>query len=142
MTEKQAVLNADDGFFAGLNDMFTGNLEPIRQLWSHADDVVYMSPIGDVLVGWADILPSWDAQAALKLGGEIAPIERHVTVGEDIAVVHHLVNGWNHDADGNRVDFSLRGTNVYRKEDGEWKMIAHHADPLPFLQAEASASGS
>lgn len=140
MDEKKLVLDADDRFFAGLNQMFAGNLEPIKQLWSHADDVVYMSPIGDVLIGWEAVLPSWVAQASLELGGDIKPVERHVTADHGLAVVHHRANGWNKDGDGNRVDFSLRGTNVYRKEADEWRLIAHHADPLPFLQASADAS--
>ena len=28
---------------------------------------------------------------------------------------------------------SFRATNVFRKEDGAWKMIHHHTDLLPFL---------
>jgi len=27
---------------------------------------------------------------------------------------------------------SIRATNVFRKEGGQWKMIGHHTDLLPF----------
>lgn len=32
------------------------------------------------------------------------------------------------------VNVTMRGTNVFCKEDGAWKMIAHHSDPLAFLE--------
>jgi ketosteroid isomerase-like protein len=28
---------------------------------------------------------------------------------------------------------SIRATNIYRKENGQWKMIGHHTDLLPYL---------
>jgi hypothetical protein len=27
----------------------------------------------------------------------------------------------------------LRATNSYRMENGVWKMVGHHTDPLPYL---------
>ena len=134
MSEKDAVEAAADKFFAALNTMFTGDLGPMKELWSHADDVVYMGPAGVFLVGWSAVLEDWEKQAALKLGGEIHSVERQVTVGERIAVTHHRASGTNLDADGNAVDVTMRGTNVFRKEDGQWKLIAHHGDPLAFLK--------
>ena len=134
MSDEAAVLAADDAFFAALREMFTGNLDPMKALWSHADDVVYMGPTSVLLMGWGPVLADWEKQAAMKLGGHIDPGERQVTVGEDIAVTHCRARGTNTDPQGNSVEFSLRGTNVFRKEGGQWKLIAHHSDPLPYLQ--------
>jgi hypothetical protein len=33
------------------------------------------------------------------------------------------------------VSVSIRATNLFRKEDGSWKMIGHQTDLLPFLPA-------
>ena len=35
--------------------------------------------------------------------------------------------------DGKPQAVSIRATNLFRKEDGTWKMIGHHTDLLPFL---------
>ncbi|MEM7124050.1 MAG: nuclear transport factor 2 family protein [Pseudomonadota bacterium] len=134
MDEERAVSEADDKFFAALNAMFVGDLEPMKALWSHADDVAYLGPAGIFLTGWPAILEDWEKQAALKLGGEIHVTQRHLTVGDGLAVAHHRAEATNRDRNGNMVDVSLRGTNVFRKEDGEWRLIAHHADPLAFLE--------
>jgi ketosteroid isomerase-like protein len=29
--------------------------------------------------------------------------------------------------------FSIRATNIFRKEEGKWKLIAHHTDKVPYL---------
>jgi ketosteroid isomerase-like protein len=36
--------------------------------------------------------------------------------------------------DGKPQQVSIRATNTFRKENGQWKMIGHHTDLLPFLQ--------
>jgi ketosteroid isomerase-like protein len=41
--------------------------------------------------------------------------------------------GSNLDAEGRPLQVSIRATNVFRKENGDWKMIGHHTDLLPFL---------
>ena len=41
--------------------------------------------------------------------------------------------GENIDAEGKPRRISIRATNLFRKEDGKWKMIAHHVDNLAFL---------
>lgn len=133
MDDEKAVGEADDNFFAALNAMFVGDLEPMKALWSHADDIVYLGPARIFLTGWPAILEDWEKQAALDLGGEIHVAQRHMTVGDGLAVVHHRAEATNRGRDGNMVSFSLRGTNVFRKEEGAWRMIAHHADPLAFL---------
>lgn len=139
MRGETAVLRADDQFFAALDQMFLGNLGPMKDLWSHADDVIYMGPTGALKVGWKVVLPDWEKQAAMRLGGHLEPVERHVTLGQEIAVTFHLAKGSNKDADGNLVEVSMRGTNVFRNEQGEWKLIAHHSDLLHHVQARAQS---
>ena len=31
--------------------------------------------------------------------------------------------------------YTLRVTHVYRREDGEWKIVHHHGDPVPIDQS-------
>ena len=53
--------------------------------------------------------------------------------GASIAVVSCIEAGENI-IDGKPQKVSIRATSTFRKEDGEWKMIGHHTDLLPFLQ--------
>jgi len=131
--DEQAVQQASEKFYAALNDMFTGNIEPMKDVWSHADDVTYMGPDGKFTVGWDQVLTDWESQAARKLGGQIRVEQIHTTIGQDLAKVECVEVGENM-VDGQPVQVSIRATNVFRKENGQWKMIGHHTDKLPFLE--------
>jgi ketosteroid isomerase-like protein len=55
-------------------------------------------------------------------------------VGPEVAVVQNYEKGENTNADGKPQVVSIRATSVFRKEGGQWKMIGHHTDPLPYLE--------
>jgi ketosteroid isomerase-like protein len=132
--DKQAVVAAAAQFYAALNQMFTGDLRQMKEVWSHADDVTYMGPGGGFQVGWGQVLKNWEAQAALKLGGKVEAADMRIVVGRDIAVVHDYEKGENTNLKGGVEKVSIRATNVFRKEGGKWKMIGHHTDLLPYLK--------
>ena len=131
--DKKVVMDAAAQFYGALNVMFTGELAPMLEVWSHASDVTYMGPGGDFRVGWDQVLASWKEQAAMKLGGTVRSDNMHVAVGHDLAVTHNVEIGENV-KDGKVLKVSIRATNVFRKEGGKWKMIGHHTDLLPYLK--------
>lgn len=130
--DEEGVRQAMAQFYAALNDLFEGEIDPMKAVWSHADDVTYMGPTGGMQVGWDQVLPNWEAQAAKKLGGEVKPERMHVTLGQQLAIAACYVVGENI-VDGKPQKVSIRATSLFRKEDGRWKMIGHHTDLLPFL---------
>jgi len=132
--DEKGVKNAAAQFYAALNEMFTGELGPMKKVWSHADDVTYMGPGGGFQVGWNEVLKNWEAQAAMKLGGKVEPADMRITVGTDLAVVSNFEKGENTNAKKGPQKVSIRATNIFRKENGEWKMIGHHTDLLPYLE--------
>ena len=134
MAAEEEVRGALEGFYAALNALFRGELEPMEKVWSHRDDVTYMGPGGGYQVGWKHVLGEWETQAALRLGGEVAPKEVRITAGRDLAVVSNFEMGQNLMPDGKPQEVAIRATNLFRLENGEWKMIGHHTDQLPFLQ--------
>ena len=113
--DKKAVMDAAAQFYGALNVLFTGEVGPMREVWSHAADVTYMGPGGDFRVGWDQVLASWKEQAAMKLGGTVRSDNMHVAVGHDLAVAHNVETGENV-KDGQVLKVSIRATNVFRKE--------------------------
>ena len=132
--DKQAVMQATLQFYAALNAMFTGDLGPMKEVWSHGEDVTYMGPGDGFRIGWDQVLADWETQAAMKLGGKVKPEDMHITVGQELAVVHNYEKGENTNVEGKPQQVSIRATNLFRKEDGKWKMIGHHTDLLPYLK--------
>src|SRR5262249_15807727 len=132
--DEKAVREAAAQFYSALNVMFTGAVQPIKQVWSHAGDVTYMGPGGGFRVGWSEVLQDWEKQAAMKLGGKVVAVDMRVMVGRDLAITQNYEKGENKGQDGQTLTVLIRATNVFRKEKGAWKMISHHTDLLPHLQ--------
>jgi ketosteroid isomerase-like protein len=132
MTEEQVVGTATENFYAALNTMFTGNGQPIKDLWSRSKDITYMGPNGLYLVGWEKIEQEWNNQAASKLGGSVTPQQIHIVVGADIAVMNCMESGENI-VNGKKETVQIRSSTVFRKEIGVWKVIGHQTDPLGYM---------
>jgi ketosteroid isomerase-like protein len=140
--ESKGVEQATAQFYSSLNALFTGDADPMLEVWSHAEDISYMGPGGDVQVGWNAVRNVWQEQAALKLGGKVEPYDLRITVGDELAFTQCIEKGTNQDAEGKTVQVSIRATNLFRKENGTWKMIGHHTDLLPFLVKQSLASSA
>ena len=129
----QAVKAAVATFHEALNRLFTGDAAPMKAIWSHADDVTYMGPTGTKQVGWSQVEPHWDKQAAKKLGGKVDAVDVHVTASPQLGVAVYYEKGENI-IDGKVQPVSIRATTTFRNENGQWKVIGHHTDMLAYLQ--------
>ena len=132
--DEQAVRAALDQWFVALNSMLNGDPKPFAELYSHGEDVTYMGAEGTYTVGWEATYADWKAQADKSTGGEIKGTDIHVLIHGDMAVAQHLTQGWVRMPGGEMMETSARETSVFRLEDGVWKMIAHHADSLPYWE--------
>lgn len=131
---KEEVLTIAHKYYAAVNEMFTGKLTLMEDVWSKAEDAVYMGPGGGYNIGWPAILKDWQAQAALKLGGKIEPSEINIILGDNIAIVHSVEIGQNANISGHEEVVKIRATNIYRKEADGWKILSCHTDAITFLQ--------
>jgi ketosteroid isomerase-like protein len=131
--DTQAVKAAVATFHEALNRLFTGDATPMRAVWSHADDVTYMGPTGTKQVGWSQVEPHWDKQAAKKLGGKVDAVDVHVTASPQLGVAVYYEKGENI-INGKVQPVSIRATTTFRKENGQWRVIGHHTDTLAYLE--------
>lgn len=126
-----AVSAAVDQWFVALNAMVAGDPQPFAAVFSHADDVLYMSGEGTFRVGWEATWADWKEQAAKSLGGHVKGDDIHIIVGGDLATVGLVAHATVKVPDGTSKALRVRQTHVFRKENGAWKMIVHHADNIP-----------
>ena len=115
---------------SALNNLVEGNPEPFKALWSRSDDTVIMGAFGGFERGPDEVARRLD-WASAGIGASGRRVENILTVvGSDLACTVDLEHMERRRDDGtyHRV---LRCTQVYRREDGEWKVIVRHADELP-----------
>ncbi len=120
---------ATEEFYAALGALLGGDAEPVCALWSKRHDVTYMSPFGELLIGWEPIRASWLKQAEQRLGGEVHPVDLHYVAAGELGFVVGFERG-SIEVDGHARTVDIRATSLWRLEEGHWAMIGHHTDPL------------
>ena len=123
------IRNATMRFYVALNSALHSDLNPMNATWSHRADVSNLSAVGGRAVGWNEVHADFQNMARLYPGGTIAPRDIHVVAGPEIGYSVCTENGQLRSPDGPMVRFNERATNIFRLEDGKWKMIHHHVDP-------------
>ncbi len=131
MTEMtlESLRQSSDMFYEALGAVLVGEVDPMLELLSSADDATYLGPMGEVIVGWDAIRDAWIAQAQTELGGRVTPFDRHYSVTGSIGIVVGWEKGELHR--GMPGEVNIRATSTYRLEDGAVKMIGHQTDRLP-----------
>jgi uncharacterized protein (TIGR02246 family) len=138
-SEVDEVRAAVDQWFAALNSMVAGNPEPFAQIYSHADDVLYLSGEGTYRVGYAAAFADWKEQAAKSRGGHVRGEDVRIVVSGDLAAVANIAHATVTGPDGREKQLRVRHSHVFRRENGAWKMIMHHADDIPVWEAIVQA---
>lgn len=121
--------DATRSFYDALNVVLAGDAAPMLALWSRAADITYMSPFGELLAGWEPVRASWQTQADARLGGHMDAEGLHFFDAGGLGVVVGFERG-SVQIDGRDTPVDIRATSTWRTEDGGWRMIGHHTDPL------------
>ena len=113
-------------------EFLKGNPEPVKKMWSHREDVTLANPFGPPVRGWEQVVEVIDRAASQARDGELVSaeiVERHVTA--ELAYVVHIERPEAKIGGGEDITpFSLRVTMIFRPEEGEWKVVHRHADPI------------
>lgn len=127
-----------------LNPLLNGDAEPFKLLWSHRDDVTLANPWGPAVHGWKQASERMDFAASRFRDGEITSVEPIAEYDTPDLVIIHQVEHWKAKVSGREfVDTgALRVTTIFRREDGDWKVILRHADPTTSYEPLAILRGT
>ena len=109
---------------ASQSSFVRGDPEPIKRLWSHADDVTLMGAYGGHERGWSLIAPRLDWVSKLGTEGTYSYDEISAIVGLDLAFLVQI----EHFDSRARGPSQLRVTHALRCEGNAWKIVSRHAD--------------
>jgi ketosteroid isomerase-like protein len=114
------------------NEFMRGNPKAVQDLFSHRDDVTLANPFGPPARGWDEVAKTQERGASYYRDGEIYAFE---TVGKyvtpELACIL-WIERTNAKVGGSDevTPCDLRVTMVFRPEDGTWKVVHRHADPI------------
>ena len=122
-----------------LDEFMRGNPEPVKEIFSHREDVTLANPFFPVGHGWEQVAERLERAASNFRDGEASfeTVEKYVT--PELA---YLVRIERAKAKVGRSEelapIALRVTSIFRPEDGTWKVMHRHADPVTTAQPAES----
>ena len=137
--KRMAVAAVDDvdelieRYFRAQGEFLRGNPEPVKDLFSHTEDVTLANPYGPPVRGWDEVSKSIEHAASLRSDGEFLEwqiVAKYVTA--ELAYVLQIERA--EAKIGAReciIPLVVRATMNFRpEEDGEWKIVHRHSDPV------------
>jgi ketosteroid isomerase-like protein len=109
-----------------------GNHEGYAALYSRRDDVALGNPFGPFARGYEDVLRTLQDAASHYRDGEATGFERvsqhmasELTCFVEVERYRAKVGGRDE-----IIPVSARVTSIFRREDGVWRLVHRHADPI------------
>ncbi len=123
-----------------LGEFVKGNPEPVKELFSHRDDVTLANPLFPVGHGWEQVSERLERAASTLRDGHITgfeTVEKRVT--PEFAYLVRVERQEGKVGGGEEVaSFALRVTMIFRPEGATWKVVHRHADPITTPQPAES----
>lgn len=132
MSTENEIRAASERFYVALNRMARGEAGAMAGIWSQAEGTTALHPIGGRESGWAAIAGSFDGVAGIASGGEIRLEQRHIQAAGEMGYEVGVETG-SLTLGGITAAIDQRVTNIYRREDGEWRLVHHHTDLSPAM---------
>jgi ketosteroid isomerase-like protein len=127
-------------YHLALDEIMKGSPDGYKRVYSHQDDVTLANPFGPPARGWDEVAQTLERAASHYTDGEATGFEMvaknmtpELAYTVEIERCQAKVEG--------RVDvtpIAVRVTTIFRPEDGAWKVVHRHADPITTAQPAES----
>jgi ketosteroid isomerase-like protein len=123
-----------------LREFVKGNPEPMQMMFSHQEDATLANPFGPAVRGWEQVAATMERGASQLRDGEVSfeIVAKYVTPELAYAAWVERTRA----KVGGREDIApsaLRVTMIFRpEENGTWKVVHRHADPITTPQPAES----
>jgi ketosteroid isomerase-like protein len=131
---------AIEQFQLAQREVVKGNPEPMNMVLSHREDVTLLNPFGPPARGWEQVAAATERAASYLTDGEMVAFENVAKcVTPELAYIV-LVERAKAKVGGREdvAPIALRATMIFRPEDGVWKLVYRHADPITTAQPAES----
>jgi ketosteroid isomerase-like protein len=132
MSNVEEVREASKKFYERLNRMANGETNTFADVWSQGESATAMHPIGGRDVGWKEVENSFNQVAGVASDGKVELKDQLIRDLGNVAFEVGIEKAQFKVA-GMEVNAEIRVTNIYRKENGSWKMVHHHTDIAPSM---------
>jgi ketosteroid isomerase-like protein len=128
-------------YFRAQGEFLRGNPEPVKDLFSHTEDVTLANPYGPPVRGWEKVAEAVEHAASLRSDGTFVEWQiKAKYVSAELAYVVQIERAKAKIGAREEITPSaVRSTMIFRPEEGgEWKIVHRHADPITTTQPAES----
>ncbi|HTX09132.1 MAG TPA: DUF4440 domain-containing protein [Solirubrobacteraceae bacterium] len=116
-------------FVEGLTAQVSGNSGPFLEMWSHGSDVAILGALGSHAQGWEQVQKHL-LGASQRLDWTNLSVRRLLTAVSDDLAVTVMLEYMTREEGGEPSARTLRTTQAYRREAGEWRLFLRHANTV------------
>jgi ketosteroid isomerase-like protein len=144
MTTNEDFDEVVEQYHQAAGEFVKGNNESYKALWSHGEDVTVANPFFPATRGWKDVEDRMDRAAARWSEGEVVGFENIIKyVSGDLGYILEIERFRAKIGDSPEAGpVALRVTSILRREEGNWKIVHRHADPITTEQPSESVKQS
>src|SRR5687768_13844283 len=127
-------------YHLALDEIMKGSADGYKGVYSHRDDVSLANPFGPPARGWDEVAKTLERAASHYRDGEATGFEnlaKYVTAELAYTLEMERCQAKVEGRD-DVTAIAVRVTTIFRPEDGEWKVVHRHADPITTPQAAES----
>jgi ketosteroid isomerase-like protein len=127
-------------FHLGQGEFAKGNPEPCKRFFSYREDVTLNNPLSPPARGWEQVAATMERGASPFRDGKFLSAETIAKcVTPELAYVVEKERGEAKvGASEVLTSWALRATMIFRAEEGTWKVVHRHADPITTAQPAES----
>lgn len=118
---------AEDAFYDALDE---ADLERLLAVWAESDDISCLLPMHPLIQGRAGITEQFTQLFAEGHGVSLSIRHLHWIESGDMAI-HHVEERIEDPPADRHPPPPFYGTNIYRREDGGWRLLVHLNAPTP-----------
>ena len=128
MADDERVREANQRFYMAMNSL---DIDEMDEVWMDDGAAICIHPGREAIIGYERIRESWVIIFSASSSMSIAASNERIIVAADAAWVACTETISMMTEEG-LAAAAAQATNVFRRTGGRWRMVVHHASPIPF----------
>lgn len=132
MSDEQRVRQANERFYMAMNSL---DIDEMDAAWADDAGAICVHPGREAIIGYEQIRESWLGIFSASTSMSIASSHEHITIVGEVAWVA-CTETISLITEEGLAAAAAQATNIFLRTGNSWRMVAHHASPIPFTTVD------